>query len=271
MAVSSGATKTVFVGFPAAATSSSQASTTSSNPAPLQIRFLPDDIASLAVSPDGSSVAYLLLTTNGSTGYIANVDGTGSHALFTLPLSQVTLSWPSKNVLLVQSRPDANSPGIAFSVSTKTGTVSQLLYAQGLSAMADAAFSTIIYQTTANGSRLTYAHSTATGQDRALSFQPVPEKCAWSQTASSTLFCAAPVSSVPTNYLDLWHQGLLNPPDSLFAFNTQTGATLALASPGSTDGGTTASISQVSVSPDGRYLLYITRGDKSLWGVRLSD
>ncbi len=259
----SGVTKTVFVGFPSATSTA-----TTSAVAPIQIHFLPDNIAALALSPDGSSVAYLLLTRGGSTGYLANANGTGSRTLFTLPLAQVALSWPSKNALLAVSKSDAASPGIAFSISAKTGAVSQLLFAQGLSAIADAAFSTIIYQTTTSA-RQTFAHTIATGKDRALSYQPAPEKCAWSPTASSTLVCAAPVASVPINYLDLWHQGLINTPDALFAYNTQTGASLALASPGSTDGGAVASISKVAISPDGKYLLYLTRGDRSLWGVRL--
>jgi hypothetical protein len=262
----SGVTKTVFVGFPAATTTA-----TSSTQVPLEIRFLPDGITSLAVSPNGANVAYLLVSTNGSTGYVANTNGTGSRVLFTLPLWQVTLSWPATSTLMVQTKPDANSPGIAFSVSLKTGAINQLAYAQGLSAIAGPDFSTVVYQTTASGSRLTYAHNVATGIDKELSYQPIPEKCTWSTTATSTIFCATPISYVPTNYLDLWHQGLSNVSDSIFAFNVESGASLALASPGSTDGGNAASISHLGVSPDGKYLFYITRKDRSLWGVRLTQ
>jgi hypothetical protein len=261
----SGVTKTVFVSFPPATTTASTASV------PLEIRFLPDGISSLAVSPNGADVAYLLPTSNGSTGYVSAANGTGSHMLFTFPLAQVTISWPSNNELMLQTKPDANSPGIAFSISTKTGAINQLVYTQGLSAIADPSFSTVVYQTTANGARLTYAHNIATGADEALPYQPIPEKCAWSPIATSTLFCATPVSDVPVNYLDLWHQGLSNAPDSLFAFNVESGAELALASPGSSDGGAAASISHIAISPDGEYLLYITRGDRSLWGVRLTQ
>src|ERR1043166_8843845 len=86
----SGKTKTLHLAFPAA-------TTTLGSQAPVRLRFLPDGITGLAVSPDGKSAAYLVKTAAGSDGYRAAPDGGGLKKLFSLPLSQVSLAWPSAN------------------------------------------------------------------------------------------------------------------------------------------------------------------------------
>lgn len=257
--------KSVSVGFQPAGTSTQGAGLT----APL--RFLPDNISSITASPDGLSVAYLLRTPTGSDGYIANYDGTNSVKLFSIPLSQLRLMWPSRNQLLLESKTAAGVQGMAFSVSIKTGVYTQLLYTTGLSAIANGDFSSVVYQTDVSGKRNSYEHNTASGVDTKLSGQPIPEKCAWSYVVRAVLICAVPNSYVPLNYLDLWHQGLAGVADTLVGYNFDTKADVAIATPGDKDGGVKSDIASVTVSPNGDYLLYITRGDHAVWGVHLTQ
>jgi hypothetical protein len=114
----------------------------------------------------------------------------------------------------------------------------------------------------------TYARSTAAGTDAPLSFDPYPEKCLWSALATSTLYCASPLEYVPANYLDLWHQGRASTPDSVFAFDISSGQTEVLAIPGSRDGGEAADIVEMALSPDEKYLLFVARVSRGLWGIR---
>ncbi len=263
--------KTVHVGFASIPTTTSSTNTRTAAVTPLRIRFLPDNISALAVSPDGKKVAYLVLGGGGVVGYTANLDGTESRVLFTLPLKELLLSWPTQSTVLVQTKSAAGVPGIAFSVSTKDGATLPLLYAPGLSATADSTFSKVVYQSIETAGRNTYAHDITTGRDVPLSFQPLPEKCVWSISARAFMYCAAPMQYVAPNYLDLWHQGLASAPDSLFAFNVATGATLVLGTPGGTEGGVSSDIKDLSIAPEERYLSFIKKGDRSLWGVRLTQ
>jgi hypothetical protein len=57
--------------------------------------------------------------------------------------------------------------------------------------------------------------------------------------------------------------------DTLFSFDVTTGQSSIIASPGGSDGGVAADITELSVSPDDHYLLFLKKGDRSLWGVRL--
>lgn len=255
----SGVLKTLYIAF---ATSSSAA------PTPANIKFLPDNIVSYSLSPDSTAVAYLLKTNAGVDGYTAGANGLNPKRLFSLPLSQVILSWPAQPTLLVQSKSAADSPGIALSVNVKTGNYSPLLYTLGLSANASGSFSKIMYQTSAGqSSASTYVHDTKAGLDIQLSDNPIPEKCVWDTSIPTELYCAVPASQGTGSYLDLWHQGFITTADDIFAFNSNNGIGTFIASPQAF--GTNAPIEKLSVSPDGHYLLFITRSDQSLWGVRL--
>ncbi|MEK7108949.1 MAG: hypothetical protein AAB919_00740 [Patescibacteria group bacterium] len=254
--------KTVYLGFVASSTAKTPAT---------RLQFYPDGIVGLAASPDGSQVAYLLRTAAGTNGFVAKTDGTGGKLLFSLPLAQVQLRWPSPGTLLAYSNAAAGVPGIAFAVDAKTGAVTPLVYAPGLTATADLNFSHVLYQTVQPGAtvRTTYSHDVAAGTDRALSFDPFPEQCVQGPLAASVLYCAAPLTYVAPNYLDLWHQGAASTPDSLFSFNLAAGTSTILASPGGSEGGKPTDMLTIAVSPDAHYLLFVSKYDRSLWGVRL--
>jgi len=254
--------KTVLLTFPVASTSSSTSS-------PVRVQFLPNDAMSIAASPDGKSIAYLLKTASGSDGYVAGASGINPKKLFSLPLSQVVLTWPSAGTLLITSKAAAGVPGIALSIQVASGAVSPLLYSPGLTASADFGFEKLVYQSTTQDSRITYAHDTKSNLDRPLSFSPAPERCAWSRTYASVMYCAVALTSIAPDYLDLWHQGAASMADSLVAYNLLTGNTIIITTPGGTDGGISSDVDGLAVSADDKYLLFVKKGDRSLWGVRL--
>lgn len=242
-------------------------STVSGVVAPARIQFLPNSIVSIAVSPDGKNIAYLLKTASGVDGYTADITGSNQRKLFSFFLSQVTLSWPSSETLLLQTKGATGVPGIAFSVGVRTGIITPLLYSSGLSVIANTLFSKVIFQTDAGSDRKTYVHDMTTGRDTQLAYDPLPEKCTWSTYLINDVYCALPTSQGSSTNLDFWYQGLTTERDGIVQFNLNTGSGILITLPG--DGGMTGSIDQIAASPDGKYLLFITRGDHSLWGVRL--
>lgn len=235
-----------------------------------RIQFLPAGIARVAVSPDGTRIAYLIKTASGADGYVANTNGGEAQKVFSLPLSQVELTWPAAGTILAHSASSAGIGGIVFSIQPTTGVVTPLLYAEGVTATANRDFSRLVYQTSGT-SRMTYAQNLRTGLSRPLSFAPIPELCRWSMATSTTMFCAAPITYVAPNFLEQLHTGLAENSMSLLSFNVDTGAASVVGAPGSRDGGVSQPIVFLAVSSNDNYLLYITKGDRSLWGVRLSQ
>jgi len=262
-------TKSVYIGFPLAApTAGSGQATTSTKQQPSRIQFLPNNITDLGISPDGKQVAYLLKTAVGSDGYTAKIDGSASKKLFSTPLAELLVSWPAPQTLLLQTKSAAGVSGAAFSVNAASGAVVPLVYASGLTAIADSTFARIVYQKITSEAA-SFVHDVKTNKDRPLSFNPIPEKCILSKVQASVMYCAAPLSYVAPDYLDQWHQGIASAPDAIFSFDLNTGRSSILAAPGGGDGGVSSDIAEFAVSPDDRYLVFIKKGDRSLWGVRL--
>jgi hypothetical protein len=264
---STGVIKTIYLGFPQNAGASTTSSTSTPKAAPTQIQFLPDNINDFSVSPDGKNIAYLLTTTSGSDGYLAQINGTHGKKLFSTPFTQLLVSWPALSSLLIETPSAAGVTGGIFSVSTVSGAITPLVYAPGVTAIADAAFSQVIYQKI-SGDVSSFVHTIKSGLEKPLSFNPIPEKCSWSKTSSALLYCGAPVQYVPPSYLDSWHQGAATAQDGLFMFNTATGRSQVLAVPGN-DGGVASDVYELTLSPNDTYLMFIKKGDRSLWGVRL--
>ena len=207
----------------------------------------------------------MVKTVSGVDGYITKPDGTNNKKVFSLPLSQVLISWPSQNLLLAQTKSMESVPGIAFSIDAKSGTVTALLYANGITAKADAAFSHIIYQTDASGALTTYSHDVKKNNDVRLLFDPAPEQCIWSAIATSTMYCANPVSYVEPGYLDLWHLGAAAAADGIFRYNVISGSHSSVALPQQVN------VLEMSLSPNEKYLSFTTKGARSLWAVRLTQ
>jgi hypothetical protein len=254
--------KTVYLGLPSPSATSTSAA---------RLAFFPDGITSYALAPDGSGVAYLLRTSSGAAGYAASLDGSKAKQLFSLPLRQVELRWPAAGSLLAYSAAAAGVPGIAFVIDAKSGVTTPLLTAAGLTATADLSFRHVLYQTSTGDGRASYDHDVGTGGESALSFSPNPEQCVQSPLSVSVLLCAVPLAYVPNNFVDLWHQGTASAADSLIVYDLSRGTSSILATPGSAqDGGVGTDMAQLAVSPDGHYALFVSKIDRSLWGVRLT-
>jgi len=241
---------------------------------PVQIQFFPNNIIDIASSPDGLQVVYLIPgSTGGVDGYTAKPDATGSKKLFSLALSEMLVLWPSQNTILLETKNNASAPGVIFSVDAKTGGIVPLIYSPGLTATADRSFTNIVYQSVGeDDARRTYVHNTKTNKDSALSFDPIPEKCVWSTVATSTMYCAVPLQYLPASYLDLWHLGVATGVDSIVSFEIgPINKTEYVADPGSADGGVASDILELAISQNDKYLLFVKKGDRSLWGVRLTQ
>lgn len=249
--------KTVHLEFPLGQSTSTR---------PVLIKFFPDGIADIAVSPDGMSVVYLLKNTSGVVGYTAKSDGTSSKQLFTIPLKEILISWPSTSKLIAQSKSAPGVPGITFSINASNGAVLPLLYAPGVTLTANPSFAHLVYHT----GDTTYAREVSSGKSLELTYTPYPEKCVWGIATSTYLYCATPLSYTESSYLSLWHKGYTATTDALIVFDMRTGDDAILAAPGSEeDGGVESAIHTMSISNDGKYLLFVRRGDYSLWGMRL--
>ncbi len=271
--MSDGAVKSAHISLPPVA-----AQATSSAAAPA-VRFLVDNILSLAASPDGKSVAYLVRNAEGGAdGYLANPDGGNPKKLFSLPLSQFILSWPTAANLFAYTASAASVPGVALKINARTGAATPTLYGQGLTALEDPTGAYALYRTDDGTNASAFMMTLSTGATFVVSYPPslsapLPEQCAWGAPHGKNgarAYCAAAAGGLPSGFLDYWHRGQASLPNIIAYIDRATNTLVPIATPGTRDGGETSDITNISVSPDDRYLSFISKDDGVLWGVRLS-
>ena len=101
-----------------------------------------------------------------------------------------------------------------------------------------------------------------------LSLQTLPEKCVWSHTEKSTVYCAVPETIPEGIYPDNWYQGLVTFTDNLWKINTSTGISKVVVL---FDRGYNKSFDAINLqlSSDDSYLTFTNKSDLILWGYRL--
>ncbi len=232
--------------------------------------FLPENIRSLAVSPDTTKIVYVSDTPDGSVITSALFDGTKRAQILRSPFSEWTLSWPGTLLMTATTKPSGSANGYAYSISQKNGILQKLLgNIAGLTTLASPNGKLILYGASrANGTTLSLYDSVA-GKSYALGLNTLPEKCVWSKD-STAAYCGSS-DQVPAGlYPDAWYQGLVSFNDNLWkiSIGKNSTATQMLAEP-VTVAGKSLDVSTPFIDDLGHYLFFINKNDSMLWSLDL--
>ena len=89
-------------------------------------------------------------------------------------------------------------------------------------------------------------------------------------SASDVLYCAVPTNLTAGQYPDTWYQGEVSFTDQIWKIDLKTGATTMLVDPVTIRGGEEIDGIKLSLSPDGKYLLFVNKKDSFLWKLDLN-
>jgi hypothetical protein len=176
--------------------------------------YLPDNITSLAVAPDGKSL--VRLTTNGDTAIITTSDskGGGVKELVRSAFHAWKLSWAGKTVY-AQTKAAASTDGFLYRIDPVGKRMAHILGgAPGLTASVSPSGTYILSSESGNDSFQTKLLATKTGTVQELNIAVLPEKCVW--LAAEDLICAGNNAAIPSTYPDAWYQGTISFADQLY-------------------------------------------------------
>lgn len=232
--------------------------------------FLTENIRAVAENPEQNKVFYLLNHSEGSTGIIAEFDGSKKTQVFDSLLSEWIPEWPTSSIVALTTKASAGAPGFLYLLNTKTGTLKRAISGiAGLSTLVDPAGANVLYsQTDKNGLSLRlYSFKTASVQN--VSVQTFPEKCVWSKNEPETLYCAVPSYLPQGDYPDAWYRGVISFSDDIWKIDASNGtATLVikLRDSANRDIDTT----NLFLSPKEEYLFFTDKKDFHLWSLALT-
>lgn len=229
--------------------------------------FLPDNITKLNVF--GDRAFYTSKTENGSTGIIANLDGTKKIALINSSFGSWNHTWTQPGSVLLFPSPSALAIGFIYTLNTTSGEYIKVSQgAPGLSGLSNKDGSLVLMSGKKASGVGTAILKIKTGETINLSLQTMTDKCVWSVIDAVILYCAVPQALPAGNYPDMWYQGKVTTNDSVWKINTETGDTEEILSP-QFEALEEMDITNLSLDQQENVLLFINKKDLMLWAYRL--
>lgn len=229
--------------------------------------FLPRNIAQVAPSPDGQSFAELLEGLVGSVRVASFADGS-SAPLFESPISEWNLGWPGADEISLTTRGSHGEPGYLYLVNRQSGASEKVLERiPGLSALVNPAGTRVLYSASIGGDLSLSVLDVETGISAPLEIRGLPDKCAWSRTAESVVYCGQPDEYYRGEYPDNWYRGQVSFVDNIWRIDVDRGTYRFLhdvrVDPIQLD------VWRPYVSADDEYLLFTNKSDLTLWSLNL--
>lgn len=213
---------------------------------------LPDNATNIAFGDLDIEIYYTLKNTDGSRGYLYNIETAVATELFSIPLRDIRVLWGEP--IYVYTTPSIEQVGYVYEVKGNS-----LQYVTGGGAGLTALH-------TSSGLAVTWVDDssirTRMVEDNAPVFATLlPEKCT---TSASATICAVPSTINSAVFPDSWYQGEISLSDSLWEIGSIESAARTLSNLfGET--GREIDVIQIGADESGEKIWFINKNDNSLW------
>ncbi len=234
--------------------------------------FLPEDITTIALNPDGTRVFYIVSTDTGSVGYVESVDGGNRRQVWNSPLRELVATWNAPGYILVATKPSSSAPSWVWEVNPNTGKRDLLLSeVLAVTTLANPTGDRVLYSTLETTLASLRVLMVTTGKVVPLPLVTLPEKCTWSKRMPHILYCGVPKEIPRKNeFPEGWYQGTITWQDNIWRIDTDAGTTKLLLTVSDLANRTMDIVDPV-LAPDEDFLLFRAKEDDSLWSYKLPE
>lgn len=218
---------------------------------------------------DDNTYRHTETNTDNTTSYYENTDGTDS-LLWTTPLSSVDVRlFGDESVVINKMAPNLQG-GVFFVLPGQLDILVKPEYS--LTALPDRSGTQIAYSyyDTQEKNIQSRLLDIETEQDFALSLLVAPEKCDFSDTSNTAIYCAVSDHFVEAerDTLNQWYKGEISVADNLWVMETTQGSAKYFA-PVSDQTGYNVDITDLQVA--GQYIFFRNKINDTLWKYQLED
>lgn len=229
--------------------------------------FLPRNITSLTVSPDGERIFYIIERSDGVEGIIADNEGQTVRSIFNSPSKSWSAHWAREGTITLKTKPSAFTQGYVFALNPSNGSLRQVFGKYfGLTALASPEESTYIFSQTQRGEVTTHLYNN--GQIATLPIRTFAEKCVWSSFNEEIVYCAVPRIISRGTYPDDWYKGSVSFSDVIWQINTDTLEASIVLDPRSYEEEEIDAIN-LTLSGTDDFLVFRNKKDSTLWNFDL--
>ena len=228
------------------------------------ISSLPTKIQEITIKPDSSKIFYY--TNSGSSSwFISNPDGTGSVLVATNPLTEWYPDWISENSIVMQTKGSYKSIGYVYIFNPQTKSFGKIGTGfLGISANLNLDKSLSLVS---SGNKLFIVNNNNVSTTE-LSTNSLAEKCVWLNDKSHYAYCAFPDQLPNGNYPDDWYKGKVATEDFIKKVDLDNDIYYNI-SDLADESGEKIDVVNLSLSPDGNYLIFRNKIDGYLWMLRI--
>jgi len=230
--------------------------------AELESLFLQKDIKNINFSENG--LVFYTINDDGSEGYIFDVNSPNNQNLsFSSGLSDIKTEWFKDNSILIGTKPSNNSGGLLFEYNFDDQSTKKILEG-GIGFNFKSNNNLIVYSELLGSEINSYSYNTETKEFVDLDLNTiVSDKCVWSNTSETIIYCAVPDSKIGSGYPNLWYQGQVSFNDSLYQIDTETGLKVEVLGLLDND----FDITKIQISNNDEYIVFVNKKDLTLWSL----
>lgn len=245
---------------------------TASNRTPYEVRgkFLSADIKEIAISPKADRIFTWNIEGGKGVGYISQFDESKKTKIIDLPVTQVRVSWPEENTIIITTKASGASSGYAYTVDPRNGTSKKVLGGIiGLTTLTSGDGNKVLFSNTLNRSIGTALYDITKKTSSEVILKTLPEKCVWSVLRKNEIYCAVPTEIPSALYPDDWYKGTVSFIDQIWHLDTTTGEVHLLANLLDLSD-KLIDATELKLDPKENFLYFINKNDLSLWSLDLN-
>lgn len=224
-------------------------------------RVLPHQPVSLAFSNQNELLFSEVSGTN-TEGKSYNLTTAETKRIFTIPFTAVTMIWSSATNTPHYAYPKASSKLMGYLYQIEGGEVRRLpIQGYGLTATANARYIAFTYL---NETQVeSYAYDTRDGSFTKSPITTLSDKCIFDTTNENKMYCGYDLATQFTAFPDNWYQGEVSFDDRIW--EVVPGRAASQQNYPLQSVGRSVDMNDLAISPDGKYVSFINKNDRTLW------
>ncbi len=240
--------------------------------------FLPDNISTVSISPDGTHLFYLLPVTDGVSGTSVSIATRAAKEVLRSSFSEWLPQILNNGTIILTTKASASVPGFSYLYNPLDKTFSRLVREKdGLTTLAEQNGKRLIYSENISGNTTLSLYDTKGFESdegdvvhtEPLQLATIPEKCAWSNN-SVRIYCGAFTSTPRVEIPDSWYQGVVSFSDTFWTINTDTSEITFLSDPvKENSAGHTFDVFMPFTGGDENHFFFVDKNDATLWSMHI--
>ncbi len=232
--------------------------------------FLNKNIATVVVS--NTKLFNFYKSNSGGTGYVQTPQRNGVSKevrVYDTPFSSWNFEWINNDVINALTKSSGGELGYMFSVNTVTGAQNQILGPiSGLVAKSNSDQSGVVYNRILTGTIETFYRNIKDGTIIQLLSNTIVDKCVWSKSVKTTLYCAVPESFPRATYPDDWYKGKITFSDAIVRIDMDKITETRIVNLRDVSG-VSIDATNLTLSPTEDYLYFVNKTDSNLWSLEV--